>query len=121
MDLFEIAHQEVSSAGVTICACCAEPGSHKRGFAVKKTRTVHLARGYATRSTLHRLLHEIGHVVNDEAGMKRWEREAAANRYAAERMRAYGLSIPRKVTHSANAYVGRMARWGRNIAAGRTR
>ncbi len=102
------------------CKGCDEVNSsHKRGFVITGERTVHLDRALATRATLFRMLHEIGHIVRDQTGMKRWEREQSANQYGFDQMKAHGISVPRPVRAKANRYVARMKRWGRNIAKGR--
>jgi hypothetical protein len=50
---------------------CGE-NSHGRAYATPKTRTVHMALKVATRSSLLTGLHEIGHIVANTAGMRRW-------------------------------------------------
>ena len=119
MELHAIVHYELSANRVTLCAKCERAGSHHRGFADVENRVIHLDRGYATRSTVLRALHEIGHVVTYKPGMKRWEREQASQRWAVETMRKYHLPVPREAQRRARIYIARMARWGRNIAAGR--
>ena len=103
---------ELDAHGIRWCTGCDEYNGHRRGFAIRKDRTVHLESQIATRSSLHRALHEVGHIVNDESGMRRFQKEEAANRYAARRMRELGVSIPRKVAASGRRYVARMKRWG---------
>jgi hypothetical protein len=100
------------------CRECCAYGNHKRGFA--EGRTVHLDSEIATRSSLHRGLHEIGHLIHDQTGMHRWEREAQANEWAERRMRELGIPVPRKVAAAGRAYEKRMKRWGDNIKRGRS-
>lgn len=116
MTYLEIFQAELDSRGITWCQGCLLYNSHRRGFAAKGTNVVHLKSEIATRSTLHRGLHEIGHLVNDEKGMKRWQEEEAANRFAERRMRELGIKVPRKEASKAGKYVRRMKRWGRNIS-----
>lgn len=116
MTYLELFQAELDANKIEWCKSCLLYNSHKRGFATKGTRVVHLDRAISTRSTLHRGLHEIGHLVDDETGMKRWEREQAANEYAARRMREMNISVPRVKAAKGRAYVSRMKRWGRNIS-----
>ena len=119
MSLRDIFVAELDSNGIAWCRGCERYGAHGRGFAVKETRTVHLESQVATRRTLHRGLHEIGHIVNDEAGMRRFEKELAANRFAERRMRELGIPVPRSEASKGRAYVARMKRWGNNISKAR--
>ncbi len=115
----EIVLAELAANGLTLCRGCEHLG-HKRGFVLdSQPSVIHLDRECSTRSTLHRFLHEVGHAIHDKRRMKRWQREEQAERYATESMRQYGISVPRKVAGLGRAYVARMKRWGRNIAAGR--
>lgn len=98
--------------------CKGECGilGHKRGFVLNKDRTtVHLDRAIATRATLHRALHEIGHCINNEKGLRSFECEAGAENFANKTMKEYGVSIPRKVRARGVAYVRRKKRHGENI------
>jgi len=98
--------------------CKGECGilGHKRGFVLNADKnTVHLDRTVSTRSTLYRALHEVGHCVNNENGMRRYEQEAAANLFAEKIMKEYGISVPRKTKSSGMAYVARKKRHGDNI------
>lgn len=117
MTMRETFEAEILAHGLTWCRECCAYGSHTRGFAQDKT--VHLDSEIATRSSLHRGLHEIGHLVNDQTGMRRFEREAQANEWAERRMRELGISVPRKVAAAGRAYEHRMKRWGDNIRRGR--
>ena len=118
VDFTEIVLAELMANDVTLCRACSESG-HKRGFVLDaQPKVVHLDSEFRTRSTLHRFLHEMGHAVHDQKGMKRWEREEQAEAYARESMRQLGISVPRKVAARGRLYVGRMKRWGRNISAG---
>jgi hypothetical protein len=47
--------------------------------------------------------------------MRRFQKEAQANKWAESRMRELGISVPRKVAAAGRSYVGRMKRWGNNI------
>jgi len=82
---------------------------------------VHLDSEIGTRSSLYRGLHEIAHCILDEKGLRRFECEAQANSWAAERMRLLGISVPRKTAGKGRTYVSRMKRWGRNIRKGRAK
>ena len=119
MNLLTLFQDELDSNKIAWCTRCDDKRSHHRGFAVKATRTVHLDRMISTRSTLHRALHEIGHIVNDETGMKRWQQEKAANDFAERRMRDIGIPLPRAEVARGRAYVRRMKRWGKAISKGR--
>ena len=121
MELREVFAAELQANDIALCRGCDQSRGHKRGFVIPGQRVVHLDRAVATRSTLHRALHEVGHVVNAEAekGQRSFEREAGANRYADLTMRALGISIPRKIRASNAAYVQRKKRHGDRIRAAR--
>lgn len=119
MTYLELFQAELDSRAITWCQGCLLYNSHTRGFATKGTNTVHLKSEITTRKGLHRGLHEIGHLVNDEKGMKRWEKEEAANRFASTRMRELGIPVPRITAAKGGAYVRRMKRWGKSISKGR--
>lgn len=115
MSLLEIFELELQRHNLKWCRGCERDG-HKRGFVLREDKkTVHLDRSIATRSTLHRGLHEIAHCVNDETGMRRFQKEAAANQWAEKRMRELGIPVPRKKAAKGKRYVARMKRWGNNI------
>ena len=116
MTFLELFQAELDSRGIQWCQGCMLYNSHTRGFACKGTNVVHLKSSIATRKSLHRGLHEIGHIVNDEKGLKRWEKEDAANRFAELRMRQLGIPVPRVTAQSGRRYVRRMKRWGKNIS-----
>lgn len=116
MIYLEIFQAELDLRGITWCQGCLLYNSHKRGFATRGTNTVHLKSEIATRKSLHRGLHEIGHLVNDEKGLRRFEKEALANKFAETRMRELGIAVPRVAASKGRAYVRRMKRWGKNIS-----
>lgn len=94
--------------------------SHARGFVLDaEPRTIHLKSEIGTRSSLHRGLHEIGHAIHDQRGMRRFERERQAEDWATARMRELGYSVPRKVAAAGRRYVSRMKRWGDKIRRSR--
>lgn len=115
----EIFESELRRHGLNWCRACNARSSHKRGFVFRDdTKTIHLDSEIATRSTLHRALHEIGHCVNDERGMRSYEREEAAESFSTNTMRSYGVSVPRKVSRAGASYIERKKRHGDNIRRG---
>ena len=119
MDRLEILHHELSVNNVTMCSDCDNGASHTRGFAVFSTRTIHMKGGWATRKSLFRALHEIGHIVTGDVG-RSWEQEMAATRWAIDAMRRHGVSIPKGTISEWNSYAERKKRHGDRIIAGRT-
>lgn len=115
----EIFELELSTHGIRWCRRCVSRNSHARGYAVVSDRIIHLDSEISTRSTLYRGLHEIGHLVRDQAGMRRHEKERQANEWAERRLRELGIPVPRRMAARGKAYVARMKRWGKNIAKGR--
>lgn len=116
MTYLELFQAELDSRQITWCQGCMLYNSHRRGFACKGTNVVHLKSTITNRKSLHRGLHEIGHLANDEKGMKRWEKEEAANQFAETRMRELGIPVPRVTAGKGKAYVRRMKRWGKAIS-----
>ena len=97
---------------------CGRNG-HKRGFVMSDDRTtVHYDSKICTRATLQGGLHEIGHCVNDEKGLKRWEQEEQAEKFANDKMKELGVSVPRKTKLRGIDYVRRKKRHGENIIKG---
>lgn len=124
MDFREIFEAELAKRNLKWCKGidCHITSSHKRGFVMRDDlKTVHYASEIATRKTLHGGLHEIGHCVNDETGMRRFEREQAAESFATDLMREYGIAVPREAVALGKAYVKRMKQWGNNIKRGRSK
>lgn len=124
MENNEIVEGELTANNITLCTGCANGSSHSRGFATPDTRIIHFNKKMATRSSLYGFLHEVGHIVNchgKASKLHRWEEEQEAEDYARHSFKAYGIPVPRKMVAQGNAYVARMARWGRNIAAGRNK
>ncbi len=119
MTLLELFEAELQARGLRWCRGeCGERG-HKRGFVMKGDKlTVHLDAAIATRSSLHRGLHEIGHCVNDERGLRRFEKEAQANAFAETRLRELGVPVPRSTARKGRAYVARFKRFGDAVAEG---
>ena len=123
MELREVFEAELMANDILLCRGCEHGRSHKRGFVRfgQAVKVVHLDRAIATRSTLHRALHEIGHLVNEVAqkSMKSWEREEDAEKYATDTMRVLGIRVPRSVVAAGVSYVARKKRHGANIRRGR--
>lgn len=119
MNLLTLFQAELDGFDIAWCQACDAKNSHHRGFADPKKRTIHLDRKISTRSTLHRALHEVGHIVNNETGLLRWEKEQRANDFAELRMRDLGIPLPRAAVARGRAYVRRMKRWGKAISKGR--
>lgn len=66
------------------------------------------------------LLHEVGHIVNNNAQMRRCEQEFYATKWALEKCREYGLEIPEGVLEDYQDYVWReldrgIRRHGKNL------
>jgi hypothetical protein len=101
---------------------CGSNKGHKRGFVrgPRHGRIVHLDSEIATRSSLMRGLHEIGHVAQHDTRYepRRWKREAQAVAFSIERMRALGVAVPRKAAQTDREYVARMRRFGDRVSAG---
>ena len=117
MNYKEMLQEELNRRGVCLCTgqCGAE--GHSRGFVYHNDRRViHLDRAIATRSTLHRALHELGHIVYPADNLRRFEREAIAERFANDTMREWKIPVPRKAVQKGERYVSRMKRWGDNIS-----
>ena len=123
IDYADIVEAELTAHDIMICTDCEGfNASHSRGFATPDTRVVHFNKKMATRATLHDFLHEVGHILKGHGKacrLRRFEKEGQAEEYARESMRAYGIPISRKRAAEGAAYIKRMRRWGRNIAAGR--
>ena len=116
----EVFEKELSDRGLNWCKGCDNGRGHKRGFVLHSDRkTVHLDSEIATRKTLHRGLHEVGHCINDERGKKSFECEAMAEEFATKRMRELGIRVPRETVRRGQDYVARKRRHGQNIARGR--
>ena len=116
MSMRELFEAEITAHGLTWCRECCASNGHKRGFVLDaEPKTVHLDSEIATRSSLHRGLHEIGHAIHDQREMRRFQKERQAEEWATRRMRELGISVPRKVAAAGRAYVSRMKRWGDNI------
>src|SRR5258708_7719133 len=110
----EMFEAELVNYDVRWCKGCDSRQSHKRGFGGGSERAVHLDSAIATRSSLMRGLHEIGHAVlhvRPNNVRRRYEREAQAEAFAKERMRALGVAVPRKVARQGQQYVARMKRF----------
>ena len=123
LELREVFEAELQANDIFLCTGCEHGRSHTRGFVEfgKPVKVIHLDRAIATRSTLHRALHEVGHLVNEVAQktMKSWEREADAEKYATDTMRILGVRVPRKVVAAGVSYVARKKQHGANIRRGR--
>lgn len=119
MTLLEVFEVELALNGLQWCRDCHVSG-HKRGFVLdSQPKVVHLDSQIQTRSTLHRGLHEIGHAVHDQSGMRRFQKEAQAEAWAGRRMRELGINVPRKAAAKGRRYVARMKNWGDKIKAAR--
>ncbi len=116
----EIFEKELAKHNLNWCKGCDASLGHKRGFVLNNDKaTIHLDRAIATRATLHRALHEVGHCVNDEKGQLRWQQESGAEEFANKTMKEYGISVPRKTKARGVSYVKRKKRHGDNIRRGR--
>lgn len=122
MTFLELFQLKLQVHNLEWCRSCCAKQSHARGFVLHDDRrTVHLDSNVVTRAALHRALHEIAHCVLPEFGLRRWECELQANRWAEDVMRSYGISVPRNVAAAGRSYERRMKRWGDNIRKGARR
>jgi hypothetical protein len=87
-----------------------------RPLRLRGGRSSHPAWG-ATRDSAHIVL---GH-CNQKNRQHRYEREAAAEGWANQRMRELGVPVPRKTRQLGKSYVAWTKSWGDNVAAGRRR
>jgi hypothetical protein len=116
MELKEIFEAELKKYNLTWCKGECGLLGHKRGFVLDKDKTcVHYDSKICTRATLHGGLHEIGHCINDETGLRSYEKEAKAEEFANNKMKEQGISIPRKTRALGKDYVRRKKRHGDNI------
>ena len=116
----EIFENELKKRNLNWCHGCSNGRNHRRGFVANADRTtIHFASEVATRSTLHRGLHEIGHCVLDQRGQRSYEAEAGAEKFASDTMRALGVRVPRKCVQQGADYVASKKRHGDNIRQGR--
>lgn len=112
---------ELKKYNLKQCRAC-DKGNHERGFVRHEDReTVHLDSPISDRRSLFRGLHEIGHCINVEHGLRSWQAEAAATKYATETMRESGFTVPASVSRRWKAYTRRKKRHGDNVRAGRRR
>ena len=116
----EIFEQVLAKHGLNWCKGCEASRGHKRGFVLHADKkTVHLESEIAQRKSLHRGLHEIGHCVNDERGLRSYECEAGAEAFATRTMRELGIRVPRETVQRGVDYVNRKKRHGDRIRAAR--
>lgn len=112
----EVFEGQLAKHGLNWCKGCENGRNHKRGYVANSDKkTVHLDSEIATRKTLHRGLHEIGHCVNDEKGLRSFECEARAEAFASRTMRELGIRVPRETVQRGVAYVARKKRHGDRI------
>ena len=98
------------------CKGCNARRGHKRGFVLLKDRTtIHYDSKIATRSTLFGGLHEIGHCVNDERGLRSFECEIGAENFAKSIFKEFGVAIPRERVAAGVDYIKRKKQHGDNI------
>lgn len=116
----EIFQEQLSKHGLSWCRACDASRGHKRGFVLNADKkTVHYDSEIATRKTLHGGLHEIGHCINDERGLRSYECEANAEAFATRTMRELGIRVPRDTVRRGVAYVQRKKRHGDRIREAR--
>ena len=119
MTTLDILNDVLVKNNLNWCKGCEAGRSHKRGFVFTKDRTtIHLDSKVSTRSALHRALHEVGHCVNDETGLRSFQCEALAEKFASDTMRNYNIPVPRKSVRQGVAYIQRKKRHGDNIIKG---
>jgi hypothetical protein len=115
----EIAMLELKKNNVSLCTGQCGNGNHTRGFVRWNEPVIHLDRALATRSTLHRFFHELGHIINPMTNERRYIQEAAAERFASDKLREYGIPVPRKCIAQGRNYVARKKRHGDRIIQNR--
>ena len=116
----EIFEKELKKNNLNWCKGCDESRGHKRGFVLHEDKTtVHYDSKICTRATLHGGLHEIWHCIHNEKGLRSFEKEANAEKFANQKMREYGISVPRKTRALGISYVKRKKRHGDNIRRSR--
>ena len=122
MDYQEIARAELMANDIKLCRGCDNGYSHNRGWSFTDTRTICLSALFATRTTLYKLLHEVGHIVSGHGRtckLRRYEKEAQAEEYARLSFLMLGIPCPRSRVAAGNAYISRRKRTGDRIIARR--
>ena len=119
MDYQAIVKTELSKNKISLCSGQCNLEGHKRGFVIWDEPVIHLESKIATRSTLHRFFHELGHAVLQHKVLRSFQREAEAERYAFDKFREYGIPLPRKSVALGKRYVARKKRHGNNIIQGK--
>ena len=120
MEFRKIFEDELKKYNLNWCQGCDASRGHKRGFVLFKDKTtIHYDSKIATRATLHGAFHEMGHCLNNEEGLRSFEKESNAEKFANDKFKEYGISVPRKTRALGVSYVKRKKRHGDNIRRGR--
>jgi Zn-dependent peptidase ImmA (M78 family) len=120
MNFKEIFEKELKENNINWCVGCNLPSSHKRGFVMNNDKTtIHFDSKICTRATLFDGLHELGHCLEKETGLRRFEEEARAEEFARNKFKEYGIPAPRKRVMLGVNYVKRKKRHGDNIRRAR--
>ena len=116
----EVFELELARYGLSWCQGeCGASRNHKRGFVLNADKkTVHLKAEVTQARSLHRALHEIGHCLDQEKGLRSYQREEKAEAYAAQTMRDYGYAVPRYISVKATRYIQRKKRHGDHVRKG---
>lgn len=85
---------------------CLDGDWHRTHAHVRSRRVCKWKRANSARSTFT-LLHEVGHIENNESWMRRAEEEYYATQWAAERAREYGIEIPEELRELYQDYIDR--------------
>ena len=108
MKKFECIQNEViAKYRIDICDGTKCANDWSRTHAHTKIRRVCKWKQMNSISSTFTLLHEVGHIVDNSAGMRRCEQEYYATQWALDEARKYGLEIPQKTIEKYQSYIYR--------------
>ena len=107
MKFTEIQDEVIRKYRVDICDGTKCKNDWQRTHAHPRTRRVCKWKRANSFVSTFTLLHEIGHIENNDSKMRRCEEEYYATVWAVERCKEYGLTIPERVLREYQEYIDR--------------
>ncbi|MBR5845522.1 MAG: hypothetical protein IKY65_04615 [Rikenellaceae bacterium] len=104
MKYIDIQNEIIKKYGVRISAGCPL-GCRVRTHAHPRLRQVCKWKPSSSLPSTFTLLHEVGHIETDRAGMRRAEQEYHATVWALERCKEYGLEVPSALIGKYQKYI----------------
>ena len=108
MSYIDIQNEVIKTYRIDLCdGTKCKDGDWSRTHAHPRQRRVCKWKQKNSMQSTFTLLHEVGHIVNNNSKMRRAEEEYHATVWAIQKCREFGLNVPEKIRNEYQDYIDR--------------